>query len=43
MKMINNQIYTLNTKLPVFITKNPEASKIIVIFENEHDKNQSKM
>jgi len=28
--------------LPVFNTKNPEVSKIIVIFENAHDKNWTK-
>jgi len=50
MKTIINQIYTLNTKLPiksmwkpVFIAKNMEVLKIIVIFENEHDKNWSRM
>jgi len=50
MQTIINQIQMLNMKLPikstwkpVFITKNPEVSKIIAIFENEHDKNWSKM
>jgi len=50
MKTIISQINMFNTKLPikstrklVFITKNPEVSKTIVIFENEHDKNRSRM
>ncbi len=43
MKIIINRIYKLNTKLLIKSVQKPEVSKIIVIYENEHDKNWSKM
>jgi hypothetical protein len=37
--MLNIKLLIKSMWKLVFITKNPEVSKIIVIYKNEHDKN----